>query len=213
MNSAQPSLDLPGKLFVVAAPSGAGKTSLVKALVTVHSKVEVAISHTTRDERPNEKDGVDYFFVDEARFNKMVEDQKFAEWARVFGFLYGTSIREVERILAKGNHLILEIDWQGAAQIRKLIPGANTIFILPPSLTTLHERLTKRAQDDAFTVQQRMDASMDEISHFEEFDYLLINDDFDAALADFGHIVDGTGEHLRMEEQKKKHAALVTSLL
>ncbi len=213
MNSSHPHLDLPGKLFVVAAPSGAGKTSLVKALIRDHDSVEVAISHTTRAQRPNEIDGVDYFFVDEAHFNQMVADEKFAEWARVFGSLYGTSLDEVKRILGQSKHLVLEIDWQGAEQIRRLIPTASTIFILPPSLETLRERLTKRAQDDALTVQQRMDASMDEISHFEEFDYLIINDDFSNALTDFRQIVDGAGEHLRTTHQKERYIELVTNLL
>jgi|APSaa5957512535_1039671.scaffolds.fasta_scaffold77102_1 guanylate kinase len=202
-----------GKLFVVAAPSGAGKTSLVKALVATTPDIEVAVSHTTRPKRPDEVDGVNYFFVGEDKFKQMVEKHKFAEWALVFGSYYGTSKQEVERILGIGHHLVLEIDWQGAAQIRTEIPSASTIFILPPSLPSLRERLTNRAQDDEQTVQGRMDAAIDEISHYIEFDYLVVNDNFDVALNDLIELVAGTGENLRAQNQMKELDSLVSCLL
>lgn len=202
-----------GNLFVVAAPSGAGKTSLVKALVATKPNIEVAVSHTTRPKRPDEVDGVNYFFVPENEFKQMAEKHEFAEWAAVFGSYYGTSKQEVDRILGIGRHLVLEIDWQGAAQIRSELPSASTIFILPPSLFALRERLTNRAQDDEQTVQERMDAAIDEISHYIEFDYLIVNDDFDDALNDLIELVGGNGENLRTEKQLPALTSLVSSLL
>jgi guanylate kinase len=202
-----------GRLFVVAAPSGAGKTSLVKALVDKSANVQVAISHTTRSLRPGETNGVNYFFVKEPDFKSMVDQDEFAEWAEVFGYFYGTSKAEVQRILNSGNHLILEIDWQGAQQIRHAIPQAASIFIVPPSLQALKDRLMERAQDDEVTVQQRMDASADEISHFEEFDYLLVNDSFDEALLDLIRIVNASGDNLRLPNQKERHKQLLSDLL
>jgi guanylate kinase len=203
----------PGKLFVVAAPSGAGKTSLVKALVTSIPNIEVAVSHTTRPKRPDEVDGVNYFFVDETDFQKMTEKHEFAEWACVFGSYYGTSKQEVKRILGCGHHLVLEIDWQGAAQIRAELPDASTIFILPPSLAALRERLHNRAQDDEQTVRERMNSAIDEISHYIEFDFLVVNDDFDIALADLVGIIGGNSGNLRREQQLPELKSLVSSLL
>ncbi len=200
------------KPFVIAAPSGAGKTSLVRALVDTTSNVEVAISHTTRTMRPDETDKHNYFFVDESRFLTMIDNHEFLEWARVFGSLYGTSKDEAKRILGSGNHLVLEIDWQGAAQVRIEVPQAITIFILPPSLASLRDRLEKRAQDDQHTVEQRMDAAIDEISHYMEFDYLIVNDDFDQALREMSDVVNGNGEYLSQARQKIKLGQLISDL-
>jgi guanylate kinase len=205
-----------GLLFVISAPSGAGKTSLVKALVSGDNNIQVAISHTTRVRRPDEVDGVNYFFVDESKFQLMTQKDEFLEWAHVFGCNYGTSKQEANRILANGHHLVLEIDWQGAAQIRSSVTNAITtksIFILPPSLEALRDRLEKRAQDDDSTVQHRMDAAISEISHYADFDYLLVNDSFDLALIEISNIVRGNGDHLRLSSQKQQLQPLISELL
>lgn len=202
-----------GNLFVLAAPSGAGKTSLVKALIASTPDIEVAVSHTTRPRRPDEVNGVNYFFVDENEFRRMTENHEFAESAFVFGSYYGTSKQEVNRILERGHHLILEIDWQGAAQIRTEIPTASTIFILPPSLSTLRERLHNRAQDDEQTVQRRMNEAIDEISHYIEFDYIVVNDNFDDALSDLTSIMNSEGENLLSGKQLPRLESLISSLL
>ena len=215
-----------GCLFVISAPSGAGKTSLVKALVSGDNNVQVAISHTTRVRRPDEVDGVNYFFVDESRFQLMTQNDEFLEWAHVFGCHYGTSKQEANRILASGHHLVLEIDWQGAAQIRSSVANLSvanpsvpitvstkSIFILPPSLEALRDRLEKRAQDDDSAVQRRMDAAISEISHYADFDYLLVNDTFDLALIAISDIVRGNGEHLRLASQKQQLQPLISELL
>lgn len=202
-----------GYLFVMSAPSGAGKTSLVKALVAGDNNIQVAISHTTRVRRPDEVDGVNYIFVKESEFQRMSQNDEFLEWAHVFGCDYGTSKQEVNRILSAGFHLVLEIDWQGAAQIRSSIPDAKSIFILPPSLEALRDRLEKRAQDNDTTVQHRMDAAISEISHYADFDYLLVNDSFDLAFREVSDIVNGDGEHLRLASQKQKLQPLISELL
>ena len=210
-----------GYLFVISAPSGAGKTSLVKALVSGDNNIQVAISHTTRVRRPDEVDGVNYFFVDESRFQLMTQKDEFLEWAHVFGCNYGTSKQEANRILANGHHLVLEIDWQGAAQIRSSVTNSSvpkaistkSIFILPPSLEALRDRLEKRAQDDDSTVQHRMDAAISEISHYADFDYLLVNDTFDLALIEISDIVRGDGDHLRLANQKQQLQPLISELL
>lgn len=202
-----------GYLFVISAPSGAGKTSLVKALVAGDNNIQVAISHTTRARRPDEVDGVNYFFVDESEFRQMTQNNEFLEWAHVFGCDYGTSKEEVNRILSSGFHLVLEIDWQGATQIRSSVPDAKSIFILPPSLETLRDRLEKRAQDDDTTVQHRMDAAISEISHYADFDYVLVNDSFDLALKEISDIVNGDGKHLRLASQKQQLQPLIRELL
>lgn len=201
-----------GKILVVAAPSGAGKTSLVKALVESTSNVKVAVSHTTRSIRPDETDIHHYYFVDESRFLTMIDNGEFLEWARVFGSLYGTSKKEADRILSSGSHLVLEIDWQGAAQVRAEVAQAVTIFILPPSLKSLRDRLEKRAQDDQHTVEQRMEAATDEISHYMEFDYLIVNDDFDKALREMSAVVNGKAEHLRQARQRLELEQLLSDL-
>lgn len=199
--------------MVIAAPSGAGKTSLVKAMLDVEPSVQVAISHTTRQRRPEEKSGVNYFFVSPQEFQKMHADDQFIESANVFGNYYGTSKTEIERILANNHDLILEIDWQGAQQIRKSQTSAIGIFILPPSLESLRKRLLQRAQDDNETIKQRMAAAMDEMSHFHEFDYLVVNDDFDTALMEIRNILRGKGSELHTDVQRRQYATLITELL
>ena len=202
-----------GNLFVVCAPSGAGKTSLVQALVDRHQEMAVVVSHTTRRRRPEETDGVNYHFVDEETFRRMASDGAFLEWAGVFGNLYGTSRAAVDDALGEGKHLILEIDWQGAAQIRKAMPAALTLFILPPSLAVLHERLVARGQDDEATVERRMASARKDTSHFDEFDYLIVNDDFDTALKQVIDIVGGRGETLTTGCQRERLADLIGDLL
>lgn len=202
-----------GSLFVVAAPSGAGKTSLVKALVNQDDTISVAVSHTTRRQRPEEADGVNYHFVDDATFRRMIDAGEFFEWAQVFEHLYGTSKSEVNKLLDAGKCLILEIDWQGAAQIRKALPEARTIFIFPPSYEALRERLLARGQDDEATVERRMASALEETSHFDEFDYLVVNDAFETALAQMGEIVHGRGDRFTRGCQEKKLAGLIGDLL
>jgi len=182
-------------------------------MLDVEPSVQVAISHTTRQRRPEEKSGVNYFFVSPQEFQKMHADDQFIESANVFGNYYGTSKTEIERILANNHDLILEIDWQGAQQIRKSQTSAIGIFILPPSLESLRKRLLQRAQDDNETIKQRMAAAMDEMSHFHEFDYLVVNDDFDTALMEIRNILRGKGSELRTDVQRRQYATLITELL
>lgn len=200
-----------GTLYTVSAPSGAGKTSLVAALVKSNPEVCVSISHTTRPMRPGEEDGVNYHFVDHATFEQMLEKGEFLEHARVFNNLYGTSQKWVEDILKQGMDVILEIDWQGAAQVRRLLPETVSLFILPPSLACLQQRLTGRGQDDASVIEARMNEAISEISHYVEADYLIINDDFTTALAQFQALI--TSQHLSLSRQTEKHAALLKELL
>lgn len=176
---------------MVAAPSGAGKTSLVRALIERRHDAEVTVSHTTRPRRPGEADGVSYFFVTPEEFTRMRDAGAFVESATVFGNFYGTSHAEVDRVNASGHHVILEIDWQGAQQIRESRPGATSIFILPPSLETLQQRLQARGQDDEGTIRRRMGEAVSEMSHVAEFDYVIVNDDFQTALNELDAIVQG----------------------
>lgn len=179
------------RLFILSAPSGAGKTSLAKALVASMPGLAVSVSHTTRVPRPGERDGVDYHFVDEARFQAMVERGEFLEHARVFDHRYGTSRKAVEDLLAVGKDVVLDIDWQGARAIKQQMPSAVGIFILPPSRAILAERLRARGQDPAPVIERRMRAAVAEMRHYREFDQLVLNDDFRAALADLQAIVRG----------------------
>ncbi len=204
---------LKGQLFVIAAPSGAGKTSLVKALIRDSDGAGVAVSHTTRAQRPDETDGVNYHFIDRQAFEAMVEADEFLEWAEVFDNLYGTSKAEVGGLLNAGKHLLLEIDWQGAQQIRRHIEGTQSIFIFPPSLGTLRERLLSRAQDDEATVRRRMDAALQEISHYDEFDYWLVNDVFNEALNKLQKIIRGQGDEFRKQNQLRALEPMIKSLL
>jgi guanylate kinase len=178
-----------GSLFIIAAPSGGGKTSLVNALLKQDSRLILSISHTTRTARPGEIDGQQYHFVGEADFEQMVNNGDFMEHARVFDHYYGTSRKAVAAQLGQGRDVILEIDWQGARQVRKIFPDCCSIFIIPPSLEDLRKRLTGRGQDSAEVIQRRMRDAQTEISHWAEFDYLVVNDDFDIALEDLQDII------------------------
>lgn len=171
-----------GTLYIIAAPSGAGKTSLVKRLVETMPGVAVSISHTTRPPRPGEQDGVHYYFTSLAAFEAMIAEDAFLEHAQVFGNRYGTSRAVVQALLADGLDVILEIDWQGARQVREWLPDSESIFILPPSREALRQRLASRGQDSVEVINQRMAASLNELSHYAEFDYLVINDQFAEAL-------------------------------
>jgi guanylate kinase len=176
-------------LYVVSAPSGGGKTSLVNALLKRDQRVALSVSHTTRAPRPGERDGVHYHFVDDAEFCRLVERGAFLEHARVFDYRYGTGRAAVERKLAAGHDVLLDIDWQGARQVRSSFPAVRTIFILPPSMAELRRRLVDRRQDSDEVIGRRMRAARAEISHAEEFDFLVVNDDFEAALDDLHCIV------------------------
>lgn len=199
-----------GTLFIVTAPSGAGKTSLVKALIESEQQLRVSVSHTTRASRPGEKDGVNYHFVDEAAFMEMLRAGDFFESAHVYGNHYGTSQLWANQQLEAGLDVILEIDWQGAVQVRNLDPNACAIFILPPSLETLKTRLLDRAQDDTETIEKRMSEAVTEISHVAEADFVVINDDFDNALEDLRAII--RSYRLTMKHQESSQAALLASL-
>jgi guanylate kinase len=183
----------PGKLFILSAASGTGKTSLASALVKSMPNVETSVSHTTRAPRPGEQDGVHYHFVDRKTFDAMVARGEFLEHATVFGNSYGTARIEVESRLRQGKSVVLDIDWQGARAVKSLMPGTVSIFILPPSREALIERLTRRGQDDPEVIARRMHEAISEMSHFKEFDYVVVNDDFDLALADLRRIVRGAG--------------------
>ncbi len=200
-----------GQLYTVSAPSGAGKTSLVKALVNSLPHISVSISHTTRPKRDGEQDGVNYYFVPQDEFDGMRERGEFLECATVFNNSYGTARAEVEHLLHYGNDVILEIDWQGARQIKQLMPNAMAIFILPPSVETLLERLKTRGLDDEAVIQKRMQAAADEISHYEIADFLVVNDVFATALADLQHIV--LGQRLALPRQREAQAELIRQLL
>lgn len=199
-----------GTLFIVTAPSGAGKTSLVKALIEREQQLRVSVSHTTRAKRPGEEDGVNYHFVDEAAFMDMLRTGSFFESAQVYDNHYGTSQLWVNEQLEAGLDVILEIDWQGAVQVRNLDPKACSIFILPPSLETLKIRLLNRAQDDTETIEKRMSEAVAEISHVAEANFVVINDDFDTALEDLCAIIRSC--RLTMKYQETNQAALFASL-
>ncbi|WP_346838191.1 guanylate kinase [Microbulbifer sp. SAOS-129_SWC] len=200
-----------GTLYTVSAPSGAGKTSLVKALIERDSDITVSVSHTTRAMRPGEEHGVNYHFVDREQFLDMLEHDAFLEHAQVFDNYYGTSKQWVQETLASGRDVILEIDWQGAAQVRRLMPDTVGIFILPPSQEALRERLTGRGQDDTGVIERRMSQAIDEMSHYVESDYVVINDDFDCALTELCAIV--AAQRNRLACQQQRHAELLQALL
>lgn len=200
-----------GILYILSAPSGAGKTSLVKSLVSDLPFIRVSVSHTTRPMRPGEEDGVNYHFTARDRFQEMINQGDFFEFAEVFGNFYGTSQAWVQDTLAEGYDLILEIDWQGAQQIRRLMPEAKSIFILPPSQAALRERLQNRGQDNSDVIENRMRQAVSEMSHYVEFDYLIINDDFNQALAELKAIF--TANQLVLNKQQSKHTELLRELL
>ena len=178
-----------GKLFVIAAPSGTGKTSLVKALMQRQPQLRFSVSYTTRPPRPNERDGVDYHFVTKEAFQRMVAQGEFLEHAQVFDNFYGTGVKAVQDALAAGQHLLLEIDWQGAQQVRKHLPEGRSIFILPPSRAALEERLRARSTDSDAVIRRRLQDSVTELSHWHEFDHVVVNDDFNHALGALEAIV------------------------
>ena len=200
-----------GELYVVSAPSGAGKTSLVAALQSSEPGLHVSVSHTTRPRRSNESDGGDYHFVSEEDFVAMIDADAFLEHARVFDRRYGTARDSVAKFLAAGEDVILEIDWQGAGQVRQRHPGCIGIFILPPSRESLTERLAGRAQDSDAVIARRMRDAIAEMSHFCEFDYLIINDEFQVALADLRSII--RSRRLCQQRQSALHGELIGSLL
>jgi guanylate kinase len=188
-----------GKLFVIAAPSGAGKTSLVRALMQRRPTLRFSISYTTRAQRPTERNEHDYFFVDRQKFEQMRDAGEFLEHARVFDNYYGTSRSQVERLLDAGQDVLLEIDWQGAQQIRRTLPECRSIFVLPPSRAALEQRLRGRGTDSDEVIARRLRDSLADLSHWGEFDYIVVNDDFDRATGELEAIVTGQGEHLRRD--------------
>jgi guanylate kinase len=200
-----------GTIFTVSAPSGAGKTSLLKALIEQESRAVLSVSHTTRARRNGEQDGVDYHFVDTDTFESMVEQGGFLEHAQVYGNYYGTAEATVDRELAAGRDVILEIDWQGAAQVRRLRPECVSIFILPPSRAALEERLRGRAQDDEAVIAKRMKAAKDEMSHYAESDYLIVNDDFYQALVELRAVI--VTQRVAQVRQERVLTGLISSLL
>ncbi len=184
-----PVMETPGNLFCVAAPSGTGKSSLVKALLELDARLAVSVSHTTRAPRGQEMDGREYHFTDEATFKAMVENDAFFEWARVHGHLYGTSRKAIEERLARGEDVVLEIDWQGALQIKKLFAHAVLIFILPPNWTELAQRLNRRGEDPADVIAQRLANARTEVAQARSFDFVIINSLFETALFDLKTVV------------------------
>jgi guanylate kinase len=199
-----------GNLFIVSAPSGAGKTTLVKALLAHNKEIALSVSYTSRAPRPGEADGVNYHFVSRETFMAMARHGDFLESAEVYGNLYGTSQSWIEGEIAKGRDILLEIDWQGAAQVRRKFPGCITVFILPPSLEALKTRLTGRAQDSGEVIAQRLRAAKEDISHVAEFDYVIINDKLDAALAELNAVVVAAG--LTRERQLLRQQRLINQL-
>ncbi|MFJ5446498.1 guanylate kinase [Methylobacillus methanolivorans] len=200
-----------GNLFIITAPSGAGKTSLVRALLDGDEHIKLSVSHTTRQPRPGEEDGVHYHFVEESRFVELLNHGDFLESAQVHGAYYGTSQSTVNAVLAEGYDLILEIDWQGAQQVRNQYAEAISIFILPPSMEALAQRLNNRAQDSAEVIVRRLAAARDEMRHVAEFDYVTINDRFEHALEDLRAII--RSQRLRREKQLVRYQDVVQKLL
>ena len=200
-----------GLLIMISAASGTGKTSLVAGLTSADPNVVVSVSHTTRPKRPKEKDGVDYNFVPQTQFDAMVENDEFLEHAKVFGHHYGTSAATVHAERAKGRDIVLEIDWQGASRIREVVPDAISVFVLPPSRATLEERLVKRGQDAPNIIESRLSEAQEEMSHYLDFGYLLVNDDFAQALTELQAVV--RAERLKSPRASQVHRELVRDLL
>jgi len=198
-------------LFIIAAPSGCGKTSLVKALIEKVDNLCVSVSHTTRAARPGEEHGKNYFFVSKEAFDEISNNDGFIESAQVFDNHYGSAKQTVKDLLQQGQDVILEIDWQGAQQVKKSFKDAIGIFILPPSISALKERLTDRGQDDQSIIDRRMQDAVSEMQHFDEFDYLVINDDFNIALNDLTHIV--YTQRLGLAQQTQQHQDLLEQLI
>ncbi|MBU2427100.1 MAG: guanylate kinase [Gammaproteobacteria bacterium] len=202
---------LPGNLFILSAPSGAGKSSLIHALLGQHQDMQLSVSHTTRAPRPGEVDGVHYHFVSVEAFKALIADNNFLEWAEVFGNYYGTSRTTIEQVLALGRDVFLDIDWQGARQIKYQVPSVLSIFILPPSVAELEKRLNQRGQDNQEIIAKRMLQAKSEISHVTEYDYVLVNDDFQQCLNELQQVV--LSQRLTLQKQQQRQQALLTDLL
>lgn len=200
-----------GNLIVIAAPSGAGKTSLVAGALSAMPDVKLSVSHTTRPMREGEVDGKDYYFVDVPTFQQMVANEAFIEHAEVFGNFYGTSKQALARPLSKGHDIILEIDWQGALAIKNSFPDAIRVFILPPSIEALIERLVTRGKDDQAIIDRRMMEAREQIGHYQEFDYLIVNDNFHQALDELKGLIKAS--RLRLNAQKHRYSGLIHTLL
>ena len=200
-----------GQLFTVSAPSGAGKTSLVRQLVQRISDLKVSVSHTTRPMRPGDTEGVDYHYVDREKFEKMIEADEFLEHAEVFGNYYGTSRTGVDKELNRGIDILLEIDWQGASQIKTLVPDSVAIFILPPSREALLQRLRGRAQDSDEVIARRTAEAVEEMRHYDAADFLIINDQFDVAVGELVSLIQS--QRLVLPRQKALHGDMIRSLL
>jgi guanylate kinase len=200
-----------GKLFVISAPSGAGKTSLVKRLLELRPNLVVSVSHTTRKPRPHEVEGRDYHFVTAAQFQELEQQNAFLEHARVFDNFYATGANQVENKLSTGHDVLLEIDWQGARQVRRAMPASISIFILPPSRLALEQRLRERRTDSAETIERRLSEAAADMSHYTEFDFVVINDHFEKAVADLLAILDGGGDELKAH--RPEIASLIQTLL
>nr|WP_298891411.1 guanylate kinase [uncultured Acinetobacter sp.] len=200
-----------GLLFVVAAASGTGKTSLVKALLDRTSNLHVSVSHTTRPKRNGELDGIHYHFIEKDSFTAQIEQGGFIEYAEVFGNFYGTSQRTVEEQLQQGHDVLLEIDWQGAAQVRKLFPDSIQIFILPPSQYDLRQRLSNRGTDNVEVIEHRLDCAVSDMQQYVNFDYIIINDSFDRALHELEAVI--TANRMTLAQQANRHSDLIQNLL
>ena len=200
-----------GNLFILSAPSGAGKSSLINALLKKHADMKVSVSHTTRAPRPGEENGVHYHFASTDEFKALIAKDDFFEWAQVFDNYYGTSKQAIESQLDAGIDVFLDIDWQGAQQVREIMPSVKTIFILPPSKEELEQRLNNRGQDSAEVIASRMAKAQSETSHYNEYDYVIVNDDFEAALGDIEMIV--MAQRLTLKAQEERHQVLLNSLL
>lgn len=202
-----------GTLYIVSAPSGAGKSSLIAAMLEKNPTyaMKVSVSHTTRGMRPGEEDGVHYHFVEKSDFESLIEQGAFLEYAEVFGNYYGTSRLWIEETLNKGIDVFLDIDWQGGRQIREQMPEAKSVFILPPSNSELERRLNVRGQDSDEVIAKRMSEAKSEMSHYNEYDYVIVNDDFDGALVDFKAIL--RAERLKQDKQAVKYKGMLDALL